>query len=59
MILSSTFISLGLDFGLICSSQEEPDLVLFAGGDSLSPQNVMEHGRQLAEQMGARLQTGW
>ena len=59
MILSSIFISLGLDFGLFCSGQEELDLALFAGGDSLSPQNVMELGRQLAEQMGARLQTGW
>ena len=59
MILSSTFIRLGPDFELFCPGQEEHDLALFAGGDALSPQNVMELGRQLAEQMGALLQTGW
>ena len=53
------FIRLGRNFELFCSGQEEPDLALFAGGDALSPQNMMELGRQLAEQMGARLQTGW
>ena len=48
-----------LIFGSFCAGQEEPDLALFDGGDALSLQNVMEFGRQLAEHVGARLQTGW
>ena len=44
---------------LFCSGQDEPEPLLLTGGTALSPQDIMEFGRQLAGQVETRLQTRW
>ena len=44
---------------LFCSGQDEPEPLLLTGGTALSPQDILEFGRQLAGQVETRLQTGW
>ena len=44
---------------LFCSGQDEPEPLLLTGGTALSPQAILEFGRQLAGQVETRLQTGW
>ena len=44
---------------LFCAGQNEPEPLLLTGGTTLSPQDILEFGRQLAGQVETRLQTGW
>ena len=44
---------------LFCAGQDEPEPLVLTGGTALSPQDILEFGRQLAGQVETRLQTGW
>ena len=43
---------------MVCVGQDEPEPLLLTGGNALSPQDILEFGRQLSGHVEIQLQTG-
>ena len=42
-----------------CIGEDDPELSLLTGGTALSPQEVLEFGRQIAGRVDTQLRAGW